>query len=221
MIECSSEYIYKKHKNRKKIKKRFFIFTILFCIILSMSFYYNRVVMKQVIAVCGDTVYAYSTQSVNKAISYTLVSVKYNDLIIVEKNDLGDITMITTNSILINNITRETIAKINVIMSDIISKGIPIPILTFTGIPIVSGYGKTINYKSVTISSVEGFFRSEFKSVGINQTLHSIYLDITSSVFIDFPLNRIEKKCSTPILICEAVLVGKVPDTYLNGNLFK
>lgn len=221
MIECSNEYILKKRKNCKRKFRQFFVFLLSISIVVSISIYYNRVVLKQVISVCGDTIYAYTTQSVNKSIMLTIDnSVKYNDIIIVEKNSSGDISMISTNSVLINQITRKTVDKTNVFMSDIISKGVPIPVLSFTGIPILSGYGRSISYKNVSIGSVEGKFRSEFKSVGINQTLHSIYLDILSSVYIDFPFNRTVKECSTPVLICEAVLIGKVPDTYLSGDLF-
>jgi hypothetical protein len=56
--------------------------------------------------------------------------------------------------------------------------------------------------------------------VGINQTLHSIYVNVNCELKITTPLNVQIEKISTPVLLNETVLVGKVPSVYLNGNLF-
>ena len=105
-------------------------------------------------------------------------------------------------------------------MLDRISKGIPIPILTFLGFNILSGYGKEINLKTLSITSVTSEFKSNFLSVGINQTLHSIYLNIRTKAVLQMPFNKREEICENSILICENVIIGKVPDIYLGGKLF-
>ena len=80
--------------------------------------------------------------------------------------------------------------------------------------------GEKYIYKAVNIVSVISEFKSNFNSVGVNQTLHSIYIDVIVMVEIIFPLNKTTVKNSTPILISESVLIGKVPDIYLNGKIF-
>ena len=95
-----------------------------------------------------------------------------------------------------------------------------IPILAFLGIEILSGYGKEVNFKAIAINDVSCNFSSNFTSVGINQSLHSIYVEIDSTVKISMPFNSRQEKFSTKILIAETVLVGKVPEIYLNGKLF-
>ena len=61
---------------------------------------------------------------------------------------------------------------------------------------------------------------SKFTSVGINQTLHSIYIDVISTIELNMPLNSATSTCKTQILISETILVGKVPDIYLKDGLF-
>jgi hypothetical protein len=80
--------------------------------------------------------------------------------------------------------------------------------------------GTAVNYRALSIVSVESNFTSTFQSVGINQTLHSIYVSVICNINVHFPLYVKNQSTLTKILISEAVLVGKVPDVYLNGGLF-
>lgn len=63
-------------------------------------------------------------------------------------------------------------------------------------------------------------FSSKFTSAGINQTLHSIFVDVQTSVSIILPTRTVQVGGSSQVLIAESVIVGKVPDVYLNGNIF-
>ena len=74
--------------------------------------------------------------------------------------------------------------------------------------------------KILNISNVTCSFSSKFESVGINQTLHIIYSNLKAEVNIEMPLNRKTTTSETSVLISQAVIVGKVPDIYLNGGLF-
>ena len=63
-------------------------------------------------------------------------------------------------------------------------------------------------------------FSSKFTAVGINQTLHSIYVDVISEIDLNVPFNNHKVECKTSVLISETVLIGKVPDIYLKEGLF-
>lgn len=218
MIECCEEKIYNK-KNRRHKKRRFFPFLILI-ISVSIFIWWKYVASLQVYNICADYSYAASMDAVNKAVMTSLSDgLKYADLVQVEKNTSGDIILIKTDSLQINKFNREIAIKTNENMSDIISGGVPIPALSFSGISILSGYGATIDYQVVNVTGVTCDFLSDFKSVGINQTLHSLYACVICTINIELPLNHKSMECKSNILISESVLVGKVPDVYLNGNL--
>ncbi|MBO7736819.1 MAG: sporulation protein YunB, partial [Clostridia bacterium] len=57
-------------------------------------------------------------------------------------------------------------------------------------------------------------------SVGINQTKHSIYLEVIADISIVLPSGTSNFASLTQVLICESVLVGTVPDTYLQTDIF-
>ena len=221
MIECTDKKIwYIKH--RKKKKWRCFKLLLILLIIFGIFAYYYNVICKTIFNVCADFAKAYATQSVNLAILQTLNNEDiYNDLIIIEKNSNGDITLISTNSIKVNNINKKIANKTDIILQKKLNDGIPVPILAFLGIEIFTGYGSTVNFKTLSVVSVNCDFSSQFKSVGINQTLHSLYITVNAECSIHMPLKNEKINSSTSVLITETVLVGKVPDIYLNDSIFK
>ena len=222
MIEYCNQNIWYKKRRKKRTFKSFLSFLICAIILVLLFTYYKNVVTMNIVGICYNYSYSYATESVNKSISLTLSeSVTYGDLIYVEKDGGGDIVLLSANSYKINKLSKEIALLAETILKEKINEGIPIPILAFSGINLISGMGKEIIYKSVSISSVECKFDSNFESVGINQTLHSIYINIVSKVCINFPLNSQNITIETPVLVCETVLVGKIPNVYLNGNVFE
>lgn len=221
MIECTDKCIwYKKH--RKKRFKRCFAILLVVITVFSLFLYYKNTVSNLIISVCDDYTYTYCTESVNQAVLKSLSNdLIYTDLVFVEKNDSGDIAIMSVNALKVNAIARDLVRSTANLLNEKVSKGVPVPMLAFFGIDVLSGYGNKINIKTITITNVICEFSSKFSSVGINQTLHSIYVDIKSEYVIELPFNKKNNNCVTSILISEAVLVGKVPDLYLNNGLFK
>ena len=101
-----------------------------------------------------------------------------------------------------------------------LNNGIPIPFMAFSGVKLLSGYGGNIYLKTVSATNITCEFKSEFKSSGINQTLHSIYVNVIVEISANMPLSSKTSVNKTTILISEAVLIGKVPDIYLKESLF-
>lgn len=223
MIDCTNQNVWynKRYKKRKNKFKRLFKLLIIFAIILGLFWYYKCFITQNLVNICNHHARALSTTAVNNAIIASMNNTSsYNELIDVQKNSNGDIIYMSANSFKLNDI-RTTITKSTKSILDIeLEKGINIPFLAFLGIDIISGFGTPINYKVLTLSSVKSDFISEFTSVGINQTLHSIYIQVNSEIFVDIPLHNQIQTFSTNVLLCETILVGKVPEIYLNGKLF-
>lgn len=220
MIECTDKYIYYKKHRKRRFKRCFSVFLALI-LFFAGFIYYKSVVCKQIFKVCGDYAYAFSTQSVNKALLDSLEGgVKYSDIVEVQKNNQGEIQLMTTNAVKVNTLSRQIATETSNNLSSRLNEGIPIPILTFFGLTILSGYGTNVNLKTCSVTGVRCEFFSKFISVGINQTLHSIYIRVISSVDIEVPFNNKKVVCETEVLLSEAVLVGKVPSIYLGGQLF-
>lgn len=217
MIEVCEENILKKRKHKKGLRKTFIVFFLILAIFLHNKYFISKNITK----ICTDYTYSYATNAINKAIFDTFgEQIEYSDLIFVEKNENDDIVLISADWLKVNSLSRKITLLAEKELNEKLEDGIPIPWLAFSGIGIVSGLGRKINVKLVTISSVDCQFNSRFKSVGINQTLHSIYVDVVCKLNVDYPFNNNEIETCSSILLVETILVGKVPEVYLNGGVF-
>ncbi len=220
MIECTENNIWYK-KRKKRSFKRFFSFFLVFTIVLGFYLYYKHAICEQIFKICANQAYSYSTESVNSAVLVSLNNkIEYNELIYIEKNNSGEIVFMSTNSLKVNTINRQVATATNELLKSKLNSGFNIPLGAFTGINFISGYGTNVKLKIINAPSVICEFVSKFTSVGINQTLHSIYIDVISTIELNMPLNSTTTTCKTQILISETILVGKVPDIYLKDGLF-
>ena len=96
--------------------------------------------------------------------------------------------------------------------------GLKINIGTFSGIPFFIGRGPAITLKLVPIGAVSSNFVSNFDSVGINMTKHTLYLYINVHVSIVLPIKSYEIYSTNQVMLAESIIVGKVPEVYLNGG---
>ena len=163
MIPCTEKYIWYKKRRFPFVKRRFSLVLAIVLIFVGVIFYYNTV---------SDRIYNYgqkyaytcSAEAVNAAVLTTLIDeVRYYDLINIEKDSDGNIILITANSYKINNLSREVEKNTTILLKEKIGKGIPIPSLTFSGIGLISGYGKSVNLKTARLASVICEFDNEFK----------------------------------------------------------
>ena len=214
-----SEYYTRKYK-RKGSKKRLWIFLgVLLAILIFIIVFFQTNVNRVLVSVSEATVQAMTTTAVNDAVFQTMENTSsYEDLVSIERNNVGDIVAITSDSLKINSLARRTASVAQKNLSELSAGGVRIPLGAFSGIEILAG--TRVNVKIVPIGNVLCKFSSKFTSAGINQTLHSIFVDVQTSVSIILPTRTVQVGGSSQVLIAESVIVGKVPDVYLNGNIF-
>lgn len=193
----------------------------IFCLmIIGVLIYFQSNVTRVLISISEATIRSITTVAVNDAIYYTLNdAVRYEDLISIERDANGDVTSITTDSLKINRIARDTAYLSQENLTRMSAEGIMVPIGALTGIEALAGFGTKINIKIIPISNVECRFVSKFESAGINQTKHSLYLEIVSDISIIMPSKSTNLASKIEVLICESVIAGKIPDTYLQASL--
>ena len=75
-----------------------------------------------------------------------------------------------------------------------------------------------MNLKLTPIGAVNGSFKSEFDSVGINMTKHTLFLEVNTHVNIVLPIKTYDYYTTNQVLLAESIIVGKVPEVYLSGG---
>lgn len=202
-------------------KKAIFVSLLLAAVLVGGFFLFRSNVTPAVIAISESTIKSMTTVAVNEAVYDTLNDrVRYEDLVSVLRDENGDVQAFVANSPEINRIARDTAYNSQKNLADIGEQGVMIPLGTLTGSPVLAGFGPDIRIKIIPIGNVRCEFRSEFESQGINQTRHAIYLDVIADVDLIMPAASTTIASRTEILICDSLIVGKVPDTYLDADIF-
>ena len=210
----------KYRSRRSKLKRRILIGTI--CAVLIGLVVLAHVNVTGVLkSIAEASMRSITTVAVNDAVYYTLSDeIRYEDLVSVERDEAGGIAAITTNALQINRIARDTAYMSQENLQKMSEGGVDVPLGAFTGIEAWAGFGPRVNIQIIPISNVACRFVSSFQNAGINQTKHSIYLEIVADISIIMPAGTSNFASLTEVLICESVLLGTVPDTYLQADIF-
>jgi sporulation protein yunB len=214
-VYCS----YRRRRRKVKWKRIFKIFLVIALIAACFAYYKTRIATT-IIDYTFAEIESKVTASVNKAVLLNLDAVSYDDLVTVEKNAAGDITLMSADSMKINRINREIAVSAQALITAACDAGVDVPIGALSGIVYVSGLGPTVTMDILSAENVICSFYSEFEGMGINQTRHAVYIRVDSSVNVIIPGKSKTVSVKTDVLICEAVIVGKIPEIYLNGSIF-
>ena len=165
---------------------------------------------------------ARAATAVNEAVFMTLSDggVRYSDLVHVERGADGDIQALTCDAVEINRIARETAYQAQALLQSMSDEGVAVPLGAFTGIEAWAGFGPEIHMEIIPVAEVACRFVSGFESAGINQTKHSVYLEVVCEMSVVMPAKTHRFSAISQVLISESILVGEVPNVYLQGDIF-
>jgi sporulation protein YunB len=201
------------------IKLIFILFANLVIFVISL-YALNNTIIPTVMAVADSEMRAKALEAVNKSIidEYSK-EFNYDDVIHIEKDNEGNITMFKADTLKMNRIACNVAVNSQERLKDIGVVGIKIPMGYIFKNNLLAYSGPQVTVKMQPIGSIETKYISEFESAGINQTRHKIYVQVKTSlrVIIPFENNEIEIKNEVPI--AETVIVGKVPNTAIDLNL--
>lgn len=211
-----------KYRTRRSSKvKRWLIALFLLAILILLIVLFHANATRVLKSVAEANMRSITTVAVNDAIYYTLSDeVRYEDLITVHRDSGGEILAITSDALQINRIARDAAYMSQQNLQSMSESGVDVPLGAFFGVEAWAGFGPKIHMKIIPISNVACRFVSKFEEAGINQTKHSIYLEIVADISIIMPSGSSNFASLTEVLICESVLVGKIPETYLQADLF-
>lgn len=141
--------------------------------------------------------------------------IQYDRIVFFEKDLDGRITALKTNMSEVNRLKTDIL---NIINDDILALdnsdiGIPLGSLFFP--ELLSGKGPAIPVRILSIRNSDANFVSDFSQAGINQTLHRLNMEVSIDVAVLVLGQTASFTVSSEVVVAETVIVGDVPQTYL------
>ena len=157
------------------------------------------------------------TLEVNTAISQVLREGDYDADYFVkfEKNESGEVTAISSNMTHVNALSAEILDRV-VGLTENRMLTVSIPAGNLTGLSLLMGRGPGVPVEILVLTSSRVEFQNSIVTAGINQTKHQISLNVIVDIDVLVPWGTESSQVVTEVLIADTVVVGQVPDTYLN-----
>ena len=157
------------------------------------------------------------TVQINNAIADIMEEQDYSGdyFVSFEKSATGEVTAISSNMARINALSAQILHQV-VGATENRTIEIGIPLGNLTGISLLMGRGPNIPVQIVVLTSSRVEFNNSIVTAGINQTKHQINLEVIVDIDILVPWGTENAQVVTEILIADTIVVGQVPDTYLN-----
>ena len=141
--------------------------------------------------------------------------IAYDRIVFFEKDLEGQITALKTN---MNEVNRLKTDILNIINDEILaldSSDLGIPIGSLFLPELFSGKGPAIPVHILSIRNSDANFVSSFSQAGINQTLHRLNMEVSIDVAVLVLGETSSFTVSSEVVVAETVIVGQVPQTYL------
>ena len=212
-----------KYVQKTKVKKKSFKFKIgmaifAFLAILAFIFcYYFKVVCPIIVSLSEEKVRSIATNIISETVNNVLEKegVEYDDLTKIVYSSSNTIEMIEVDTIKTNKLIRLITKDVQTQFDNLNNQSVGVALGTFTGI----GLGPLISIQLVPIGTITTKITSNFNSAGLNQTLHRLNFVVNAGVGMILPAKTQNFNTQLEVLICENLIVGKVPEFYLQGNL--
>ena len=156
-----------------------------------------------------------ATDITNRKSSEVLGRYNYQETVKLIKSDDGKNSILKTDIVMLNKIVSDIAIEIQNELTQIKNQNIEIPIGALTGNKYLAGSGPKMKIKIISAGDIATQIKTEFESAGINQTIYRIYLEIECNVSILTSYKTIDKTINNQVLLVETVVVGEVPQTYL------
>ncbi len=209
-------FVNKCGKEKNKLKTRIIKLIIIVIIILTLVqliFHYMEPVFEEM---CNEKIKTLAILITNQQSTIVMNKYQYDELYTVERDINGNIKIIRSNVVPINNMISDLTENIQKEFEQIGKQKITIPLGSLSGIYFLSGSGPQISFSISVTGTVDTEIKSEFIAKGINQTLHRVYVNFDCHMKIITPLKNYTQEVTNQVIMAEHVIVGNIPDGYYN-----
>ena len=208
------KYTFSTDTKAVKPKPKLYIVAIaLLFLAASISLFLRDLSTKIAVSDAVDVVTKTVNDSINKVIGQGVYGFDY--FVSLVKDENGDITAITSDMAHINSLSTE-------ILNSVISSTengtikVNIPVGNLSGLNLLMGKGPNVPVDIIMLTSSRVDFRNDIVSSGINQAKYQLILEVTIDIDVLVPWGTESASTVTEVIVADTVIVGKVPETYLN-----
>lgn len=167
---------------------------------------YRSLVTELAVSTASDL----TVQSVSAIVGDCMAEGYGDGLVALDRRADGTVSAVSTNVAAVNTLAAEILARAVEATAEN-DLHVNVPLGSFFGVPVFS---VPVSVKMLSSSAYD--FRSELESAGINQTRHRVLLTLRIDAALFMPWRLVYTSSEAEILVSDTLVVGGVPQSYLN-----
>ena len=203
-------------QRRKQIRSLLIFLTAVF-LLFGLLIRTDRAIRPNLCAVCQSETQRYAARLMTDSIAQVLeeTDCQDNDFIEIVYDDNGNVIAVETLSAQINQLQSTLLSAVQTKLDACRNTELEVSLGTTTGIWLFAGRGPHVSVRLMPIGNASITLVSELESAGINQTCHTIRAEVKAEVQAAALFSRTTAEVTFQYLIAETMIVGNVPETYL------
>lgn len=211
-----------KERQRQRSNQRFpqwLLWTFLAVALLSFGLHLLDLKIKPSITLAAQAVARrVAVEALNSALTEEVAKQSGdNELVDIERNSKGDFRTLHFNLPLITNIQREANDNASNKLQGLAHETFRLPFTQFMGGSLFAPISPSLPVKLILMGTVHSSVVPEVKTVGINQSVHILYLEMTAEVNVVAPFISAPISISTKAPLTYIVISGVVPNSFYGG----
>lgn len=208
-------------KRKRKFSFRILIFPILafFMAFLLLFAYTEKILGPQFEDLARTTAEKFMLESVNQAVGEMADNglLSYSDMVKTIRDASGQVIYLEVDTAMLGKAKSNLVKIIDNALSKTKKLSVFVPYGSLIGWNLTSGKGFPVKVKLFPVGMAEGEIYTVLEDCGINQTRHMIRVDIKAKMLLVLPGENAEVKTEVSLPLGERVLVGDVPEIYLDN----
>lgn len=206
---------YKRILGQMRYKRLFAFFFVAVIVLLYIGLYIKNEMIPTIQTICESRAQAIALTISSEVIDAHMEEFDYDTLMNLNYNETGKLMTISANITEMNKLSAQIIKEIQQKLLLVDETIVEIPLGRLLGWSIFSGYGPDMSIKIIPAGNVTADFKTEFTAQGINQTKHTVYIEIVTGITIVAPFTSDVIKSRSILTVAETVIIGDIPQTYL------
>lgn len=202
---------------KKRSKLRIAAIAVLLLVIAYSLFCGYAAMIRTVRSVAQSEMEEVANQAIHGAIrDVGMADTSYDELVNIYRDETGAIQSLTLNQQAANQLKSDIALRVLEYLNDSDKYEIEVPVGNFLGSEFFWGFGPKLKFKVIPCNIASIDFESKFTQAGINQVLHTVSVRVDVNIGALLPGFEEISNLSSSAVVSEAVIIGDVPETYLN-----
>lgn len=205
------------YKTRNRTVRSLLCFLLAVLLLLLGCIRLDRALRPNLCAVCAAETKRFVTAVLAESVASVLEQqpISYQDLSSLQYDSNGRVTAAEVRAETVNQLQSDLFQTVQTELAACQGEELHASLGTATGIWIFSGRGPYVKVRLMPIGNAEVKLISTLTSAGVNQTCHTIRIQVTAQVQAAIPFAQTTAEAVYEYLLAETVIVGDVPDAYV------